>query len=429
VSARPVVLVTDGDRRTALAVVRSLGLAGYPVRVAAPSRRSIAAVSRHARWSDVVADPAQSPGAFVDDVVRLVREHDVRFVIPVTDAALLALTRERDRLGHASLPWPGADAVRSVADKAQVAAAAGALGIAVPRQRVATTIDEALAAASELRFPLVLKPSRSVREQAVGPFTRFTVTHAAEASVVTECLAALGPAAFPILLQERVVGPGVGVSALLWEGRLLAHFSHRRLREHPPSGGVSVYAESIAPDADLIDRSVALLGHFGWRGVAMVEYKVDAATGTPYLMEVNGRFWGSLQLAVDAGVDFPARLLAAAQGEAETETPPAYRTGVRFRWWWGDVDHLLLRLALSPARLSLPPGAASRIRVLRDFLASGPPARASDVIRRDDPRPFAAETVEWLRSRLARGARWPARLARRTVSAGRAAAAATSLSR
>lgn len=427
-SARPVVLVTDGNRRTALAVVRSLGLAGYPVRVTAPSRRSIAAVSRHARWCDVVADPAQSPAAFVDDVVRLVREHDVGFVIPVTDAALLALTRERDRLGHSQLPWPAADAVRAVADKAQVAAAAGELAIAVPRQRVAATVDGALAAASELRFPLVLKPSRSVREQAVGPVTKFTATHAADASALTECLAALGAEAFPLLLQERVVGPGIGVSVLLWEGRLLAHFSHRRLREHPPSGGVSVYAESIAPDADLIDRSVALLSHFGWCGVAMVEYKVDAATGTPYLIEVNGRFWGSLQLAIDAGVDFPARLLAAARGEAEAEAPPAYRTGVRFRWWWGDVDHLLLRLALSPARLSLPPGAPSRIRVLRDFVASGPPARASDVIRRDDPRPFAAETAEWLSSRLARGARWPARLARWTVGARRAAAAATSLS-
>ncbi len=46
----------------------------------------------------------------------------------------------------------------------------------------------------------------------------------------------------------------------------------------------------------------------------MVEFKADARTGTPYLMEINGRFWGSLQLAIDAGVDFPAILVAAALG-------------------------------------------------------------------------------------------------------------------
>ena len=69
---------------------------------------------------------------------------------------------------------------------------------------------------------------------------------------------------------------------------------------------MSVYRESVAADPDLVRRSRALLDAFGWCGVAMVEYKLDERTGTPYLMEVNGRFWGSLQLAIDAGVDFPS---------------------------------------------------------------------------------------------------------------------------
>ena len=42
----------------------------------------------------------------------------------------------------------------------------------------------------------------------------------------------------------------------------------------------------------------------------MVEFKLDARDGVAKLMEINGRFWGSLQLAVDAGVDFPAILSA-----------------------------------------------------------------------------------------------------------------------
>ena len=37
----------------------------------------------------------------------------------------------------------------------------------------------------------------------------------------------------------------------------------------------------------------------------MVEFKHDERDGVPKLMEINGRFWGSLQLAIDAGVDFP----------------------------------------------------------------------------------------------------------------------------
>ncbi len=109
-------------------------------------------------------------------------------------------------------------------------------------------------------------------------------------------------------------GPGVGVFLLLWEGKLRAAFAHRRLREKPPSGGVSVYRESIALDPVLLERSRRLLESFGWQGVAMVEYKIDERTGTPILMEINGRFWGSLQLAVDAGVDFPRLLIECAEG-------------------------------------------------------------------------------------------------------------------
>ena len=56
--------------------------------------------------------------------------------------------------------------------------------------------------------------------------------------------------------------------------------------EKPPSGGVSVYRESMVPDPALLSQSLALVKRLGWQGVCMVEYKVESSTGTPYLMEV-----------------------------------------------------------------------------------------------------------------------------------------------
>ena len=190
-------------------------------------------------------------------------------------------------------------------------------------------------------------------------------------------------AAFPLLLQERVVGPGVGIFLLIWDGVLRATFAHRRLREKPPSGGVSVYRESIAADPALVERSRQLLAHFGWQGVAMVEYKVDERTGIPVLMEINGRFWGSLQLAVDAGVDFPRLLIDCAEGKPTRRTRRRITVGSRLRWWWGDVDQLLLRLRHSGADLGLPDGVARPPDVARRVHERvsgrrpqrGPPAR------------------------------------------------------
>ena len=131
----------------------------------------------------------------------------------------------------------------------------------------------------------------------------------------------------------------------------------------------------------------------------MVEYKLDSSTGKPYLMEVNGRFWGSLQLAIDAGVDFPRLLIAAALGE-EVPSQLSYKIGVRSRWWWGQVDHLLNRIRRRQSVPGLPPGTASTSRVLGDLLLG--PFRHEDyeeILWWNDPGPFLNETVRWVSAR------------------------------
>lgn len=388
------VLVTDAEQRAALAAVRSLGRAGHSVCVCSARPRPLAAASRYARADARVPDPLARPEAFVAAVARLVEHRGVDMIMPVADASLTALLPRRDRLPDVIVPCPPWQTHRRISDKAQVAEAAERLGVAVPGRQVLPRPPDVGAAPSDVRFPVAIKPTRSIAEGDDG-VCRAGVRYADGPAELDARLADFPAAAYPLLLQQRVVGPGVGVFLLVWRGRHLATFCHRRLREKPPSGGVSVYRESVAPDAALVDRSLALLERFGWEGVAMVEYKRDAATGTPYLMEVNGRFWGSLQLAIDAGVDFPALLAAAAAG---TPVRPVhrYRTGVRSRWWWGDVDHLIARLRHSRAALALPAGAPSRWRTLTEFLRVWRPHDRREVLRPHDPRPFLRETAEWL---------------------------------
>ena len=175
-----------------------------------------------------------------------------------------------------------------------------------------------------------------------GTRLKLGVSYAESLDELRVQLRSLPRGAFPVLLQQRIVGPGVGIFLLIRKGEVLAQFAHRRIREKPPSGGVSVYRESIPANPELVSRSRALLERFDWEGVAMVEYKIDAQSGAPFLMEINGRFWGSLQLAIDAGVDFPVLLLRSQRGEGVTM--PQYKSGVRSRWWWGDFDQLITRL-------------------------------------------------------------------------------------
>ena len=194
------------------------------------------------------------------------------------------------------------------------------------------------------------------------------------------------------LLQEYIEGRGEAIFLLMDGEYTRAVFAHRRLREKPPAGGVSVLRESIAPDPVLLDGSERLLAALDWRGVAMVEFR-RGRDGRAVLMEINPRLWGSLQLATDAGVDFTAMLIRQHLGQAVAA--PDAQLGVRCRWLLGDFDHLLICLRRPAARAATGRGL---LRVLYDFLASFWDGSRLEVLRLDDPRPFLRELSQWWRN-------------------------------
>lgn len=185
------------------------------------------------------------------------------------------------------------------------------------------------------------------------------------------------------LVQEYIPGEGHGVFLLMNRGKVRAAFAHRRVREKPPSGGVSVVSESVALDPRLLAYSQQLLAALKWHGVAMVEFKHDRRDGRAKLLEINGRFWGSLQLAVDAGIDFPYLLYRMAV-DGDIEPALTYREGIRLRWWLGDLDCLLLQFR-----------DGSRLRALVEFLKSNGNATRGEVFRWDDPVPGIAELSQY----------------------------------
>lgn len=390
------VLVTDGEQRAALAITRSLGRAGYAVTVGANGLRSLAGASRHCVERVVLPDPLAAPSDHATRIVDVARQGSMDAVIPVTEASLLALLPVRGALGATRLPFPAEESFRRMSDKAALMSLANLQGLSTPRSLVLSTASEAGSLlGGRITFPLVVKPTRSLQERN-GRRCKDGPRYVDRPEMLAATLAEVPEDAFPLLAQERIVGQGIGLFLLRWNGRILARFAHRRLREKPPSGGISVYCESVAADASLMERAEGLLAAEDWQGVAMIEFKRDIRDGLAYLMEVNGRFWGSLQLAIDAGVDFPAMLVSAALGRPASRVPD-YRVGVRSRWLLGDLDHLVIRLRSSNSRLKLPAGAPGRLRTAADILLPWRSPGRGEIWRRDDPRPARVEMVDWLK--------------------------------
>ncbi|HAA03119.1 MAG TPA: hypothetical protein DCE18_07085, partial [Syntrophobacteraceae bacterium] len=158
-------------------------------------------------------------------------------------------------------------------------------------------------------------------------------------------------------------------------------FVHRRLREYPITGGPSTLRESWRHHQAYSD-ALRLLQDLRFVGVAMVEFKTDIRTGQAKLLEVNPRFWGSLALAVDAGVNFPLLWTRMALGE---HVPPvtSYRLGHRCRWLLpGDILHFLA----SPNRWHLEPS----------FFRFRAPDQTDDIIDVRDPLPVLGAILSLL---------------------------------
>jgi predicted ATP-grasp superfamily ATP-dependent carboligase len=176
-------------------------------------------------------------------------------------------------------------------------------------------------------------------------------------------------------------------------GKPLAAFQHRRVREVPITGGASSYRDSVPLDPVLLDHAVRLLGALDWTGLAMVEFK--AGDGRLALMEVNGRIWGSLPLAVKAGMDFPGRLVdLCLNGSSDAHVPldTAYEIGVRSRSF--ELEAAWIGSALRRKRRYPFLEAPGRREALRVALRLLNPADGYDVQSREDPRPGLAEIIK-----------------------------------
>jgi predicted ATP-grasp superfamily ATP-dependent carboligase len=386
------IFVTDGDNRAALAVTRSLGRAGHEVLVGEKRTPSLAQTSRYCAGRVVYPDPVSESEAFVDFLERTVGEQKVEVLLPIADITTFLVTGHRNRFEPScAVPFAEASVVARAADKVDLVQTAERLGVPVPRSVVVTDPDSI--PETGLDFPLVIKPRQS-RVRSGGRWMSSVVSFAANAEELARDLTSRPRHEFPVMLQERIEGPGVGVFALYHHGRAAAFFSHRRVRERPPWGGVSVLSESIPMSPQALDYATQLLDALGWHGVAMVEFKQDVRDGVPKLMEINGRFWGSLQLAIDAGVDFPALLVDGVRGGHPALQPP-YRVGVRNRWFWGDVDSLLLTLAGRTA-----PGAngGGRLRALLEFMKLGGRNLYYENPKLQDLGPWFFESFSWFKT-------------------------------
>ncbi|MFC1875670.1 ATP-grasp domain-containing protein [Thermodesulfobacteriota bacterium] len=362
------VFVTDGHWRKTLAAVRALGQNRIKVTVGESTRLSMAAFSRYCHKGIVYPSPRSSPHNFLEFIHDLLAKKPFRMLLPMEEDIAYLLSGHLDTLSRLTyLPLPPRDTFTQVRNKAHVLRLAEQMGIPIPQTWHIQHLSQLDGIADMLPYPVVIKPQ--ISSGAVG------VAYPKNRQELKETYQTIHQR-FPFpMIQEFIPreGSGYGASFLFDEQSCLkAGFVHKRLREYPVTGGASTLRVSIRHD-DIYDMARTLLEKIGWFGVAMVEFKVDPRDGLPKLMEINPRFWGSLSLAIHAGVNFPLLLHKMAMGE-HFDPVEKYRPGIACRWLIpGDMLHFIFN--------------PDRGRITTDFFRFNARDTFYDILSAQDPVP------------------------------------------
>ncbi len=377
----PRILILDSSACAGLAVVRSLGEAAFEVHVARIRNRSNAEHSRHCSRSLDLGDPAVDLQSVTGRLLELVSRERYDLLIPTADAANELCASVRDSIeSRVRLAMPPPNAYSYAHDKARLLELAERLGVPFPEYVTLRGFDDLPKAGGiELGWPCYVKPIHSF-VATPERIVRFEVTRAKDRNELID-LARFHLGRVPIMIQRSSPGVGVGVHILAWKGRLLSVVQQRRLHE-PLHGGGGSYRITEPLDPMLGTYAQRFVEASGWSGVAMLEFKRDLRTNRMSLMEVNGRFWGSLPLTIHAGLDYPLWLVRLyLEGPDALPSPlPAPKLHVRQRHLGHDVVWAARHALREPNHLGALLGWIREFRHVIDRNEAWDTERADDFI-------------------------------------------------
>jgi len=364
------VILTNGWDRIGYNVLRGLAKENLKVAFGTDSNSGMGRYSHLKSRHFIHSDYSKEPQQFIGDLKQAIIDFHPKVYIPTGEEAYL-VSQHLDELIklNVKIPISSFETLNKLNDKS--ISHKTALNIDVPHPKTITPKDvfDIINFGKDYGYPLVLKVNLSnsakgvyfISKSAVEKnFNQFIEKHSLEFG--------------NFIVQQFVNGSGYGVSLLMNHGIPRAIFTHKKLRERIPTGGPSTLRIS-AKNPLLEEYARSLLKSVDFHGVAMVEFKYDEEKKQGWFIEVNPRFWGSVGLAINSGVNFPYLLYKMAL-DGDVEETRDYQVGVKCKWLLGDLSAALKEIY-----------SQKNLHTLKNIFNE---ADYYDDFYRDDPLPFFA---------------------------------------
>lgn len=343
------VLITDGLLRKSLSATRSLGKRGIQTIVGEKSWFSPSSYSRYCGKRVKYPNPETNQHLFITWLIELFQQENKPVFLPMDDAVMEVVMKHREEVvENSKCLLPTKASYEVAADKYETMKLAKDQKVDCPMTYLAENVEDISAITTIATFPLIIKPRKSSGSRGIRK------VHTKED--LLPLFLEIRQEYSEILIQEFIpLGDRYDVCLLYDRNHeVKASFVQKEIRHFPVEMGPSTVQESVIFD-DLIERSKNLLKPLAWSGIVEVEFMMDSRTNLPIVLEINPRFWNSLDLSVQSGIDFPYLLYQLCQGE-EVFAQKNYEVGRRSRYLLpGDIFHFLAnpnRFSMNPSILS-----------------------------------------------------------------------------
>lgn len=328
------VLVSDGDQKHSLGIIRSLGKAGFKVSVIVNKKNSLCSFSKYCISEHLVKEEKESD--YIVGLIDVYSKNNYDVLLPVGSFANFVCVKYRKLLEKHGIrvTLPPTESFHTAFSKELTALKAKHLGIDSPKTWYFSSLDEL----ENFQYNFTNKIVIKARLEMGANVVKYVTTKAEFLRVFKDLCAQFNwtkANEFP-LVQEFIDGHGRGFFALFNKGEPISVFQHIRLREYPVSGGMSVAAKYDYSN-EIEEKGLKLLRSLNWNGIAMVEFKQDI-TGKLYLLEINPKFWGSIELAIYCGINFPVYYVLLSLGK---ELGHEYKSINPYKFHWplhGDLQ-------------------------------------------------------------------------------------------
>jgi predicted ATP-grasp superfamily ATP-dependent carboligase len=270
-------------------------------------------------------------------LAQILKTRNIDVLIPVGYWSTEKVARNRTKLDPlAHIELAKLESFRLAASKKRTYELAKALGVPYPKTIYPRDFDEVKEISRSIKYPVVIKPINEGLSRPLYPRTPQELFDRYRGMCQKNSLFKDN---FPMIQEYIVADSAHSFSALYQSGVCKRVFMWNEIRSYPISGGIGTYSESIY-DPKVKQYGLKLLDALQWHGVANIEFKLDKKDKQFKLMEINPKFWASVEVASQSGKDFPYLLCKMANG-AQLEYSEEYDRNVKFHWLHREIGHAL----------------------------------------------------------------------------------------